>query len=98
MKENERCVYVREYSEIPGLQKAGDIRYEVCGDTGVYHFRVVCRPGGKIAVFRLAGASREQAHNLLLFLYENSVEPELAAAVVQDCVEQEAAVLPETAE
>ena len=87
MKENDRCVYVREYSELPGLQKAASVRYELLGEEGIYRFHVMRQPDGKSAAFRLAGLSRDAARDLLQFLYENSVGPESAYAVARDCVQ-----------
>lgn len=81
MKENDRCVYVREYSELPGLQKAASVRYELLEEAGIYPLSCNAAAGRKIAAFRLAGLSRDAARDLLQFLYENSVGPESAYAV-----------------
>lgn len=85
-------MYVREYSELPGLQRAGEIRYALDGGAGVYRFRITRLPEGKDAEFHLAGVSGHAAQDLLCFLYENSVAPEQAFAVAQDCMDAPAAV------
>lgn len=92
MRENVRCVYVREYSELPGLQEAGTVRYELDGCAGEYRFHTRRMPGGKTGTFYLSGVPENAARDLLRFLYENSVEPELALAVAQDCMEEPARV------
>ncbi len=92
MRENIRCVYVREYSELPGLQKAGIVRYELDECDGGYRFRTRRMPSGKTGTFCLSGVPENAAKDLLRFLYENSVEPELALAVAQDCMGEPARV------
>lgn len=98
MRENIRCVYVREYSELPGLQKAGTVQYELREYDGRYHLCTTRMPGGKAGNFCLSGVSENAARDLLRFLYENSVEPELALAVAQDCMEEPARVWQTAAE
>lgn len=98
MKENEWCVYVREYSELPGLQNAGSIRYSlVQEDSGLSLRAEQFRAGQSVPVSRarclLTGITRRAAENLLRFLYENAVEPSSLCAVVSDCLEQE--ILPQ---
>ena len=85
-------MYVREYSELPGLQRAGRVRYALDGGSGVFQFRITRQPEGKNAVFHLAGVSERAAQDFLCFLYENSVSPEQAFAVAQDSMEMPAVV------
>ncbi|HJD21519.1 MAG TPA: hypothetical protein H9915_06825 [Candidatus Gemmiger faecigallinarum] len=92
MKEIERCVFVREYSAIEGLQQAGSIRYSLAqAETGVCLLVQRLLPGGGPkpgggAVCRLDGLTLQAAQRLLRYLYENGVEPADACAVASDCL------------
>lgn len=93
VKENEQRTYVREYSELDGLQKAAEVRYALNGDAGVYRFSVTRLPEKRQTTFRLAGVTGRAAQSLLCFLYENAVPPEHAFSVAQDCTRDPAVVL-----
>lgn len=91
MREIEWCVYIREYSALPGLQKAGSIRYSLSGEETGCCLKVEryspdgCRQG-RGQQFRLNGLTRTAAENLLRYLYENGVEPSGVPAVLEDCL------------
>lgn len=89
MKEIEWCVYVREYSALPGLQQAGRIRYSLSGAEDGCCLRVQrfsADGAGREQICRLTGVTRPAAERLLRYLYENGVEPSGAAAVLEDCL------------
>lgn len=93
MKQNEWYVYVREYSELPGLQQAGSLRYSLSTDNAgcclqVQRYWADGRPAdGQCAVCRLSGVTRSTAEHLLRYLYENGVEPVHARDIVQDSLQ-----------
>ena len=92
MREIEWCVYVREYSALSGLQKAGSIRYSLSrDDTGSCLRAERCSADGirqgKAQQVRLNGVSRSAAEQLLRYLYENGVEPSSVPAVLEDCLQ-----------
>lgn len=94
MKENEWCVYVREYSELPGLQQAGAIRYSLMPEGSGLCLRAEqsrdSQPDRiKTASCRLSGITRSAAERLLRYLYENGVEPASLNAVVGDCLAEQ---------
>lgn len=93
MKENRLQIYVREYSDLDGLQKAAQVRYALDSEAGIYRIAVTRLPEKRETAFRLAGVSGQTARNLLCFLYENAVPPEHAFWVAQDCTQAPATVL-----
>ena len=89
MKENVWCVFVREYSELPGLQRAGRICYSLVQAGGGLCLRAEKEQASAspvAATCTLTGVTRHTAENLLRFLYENAVEPSSLNAVVSDCL------------
>ena len=92
MREIEWCVYVREYSALPGLQEAGSIRYSLSRDQAGSSLRVERYSAdgsrqGREQQIRLNGISDPAAEQLLRYLYENGVEPSSAPAVLEDCLQ-----------
>ena len=85
MKETEWCVFVREYSALPGLQRAGAVRYALA-QQGT-RFDAAGRAEGGAACCPLTGVERPAAERLLRYLYENSVEPAAMRDVVADCLD-----------
>ena len=86
MKETEWCVFVREYSALPGLQRAGAVRYALAQQgtqlcLTAQRFDAAGRAEGGAACCPLTGVERPAAERLLRYLYENTVGP---AAVGDD--------------
>lgn len=86
MEEKIIAAYIRDYSELPGLQKAARIEYRLLRVEGNFCLSLQSRPGGRSAVCSLPGLAGELASGLLRFVYENGICPEQLADVVQDAL------------
>ena len=92
VKETEWCVFVREYSALPGLQRAGAVRYALAQQgtqlcLTAQRFDAAGRAEGGAACCLLTGVERPAAERLLRYLYGNSVEPAAMRDVVADCLD-----------
>lgn len=67
--------YVRHYSEIGSIQKEKSVRYELVNQPDGYGIRVTLDSSGRIRsdCQERITSSREEAMELLTFLYENAV-------------------------
>ena len=89
-------MFVREYSALPGLQRAGAVRYALAQQgtqlcLTAQRFDAAGRAEGGAACCPLTGVERPAAERLLRYLYENSVEPAAMRDVVADCLGRGAA-------
>jgi len=88
MESDKIAAYVREYSEIKGLQHKSRVEYTLLRQGGGLSLSVGLETGdpvsGRKKVCGLHGLTEEFAEGILLFLYENSVGPENMADILQD--------------
>lgn len=79
-------VYVRQYSELEGLQHACTVEYLLYMEQrgpGIEVRR--SGPDARSERFVLCGRTAAYARRLLRFLYENAVPVESLGAVLEDC-------------
>lgn len=72
---NLATTYVRHYSDIGDIQKEKSIRYELVSEQGGYGIRVTTDSSGRTRSDYQGKitASRDEAMELLTFLYENAI-------------------------
>ena len=79
---------VHEFSELPGLQKAGGIRYSLAqGDAGLCLCAVRLPSAAAGVRCPLPGLTRRTAENLLRYLYEHAVDPACVPDILADCLQ-----------
>ena len=86
-----REIYVRTFSDIAHLQRAKRLSYALIVQPGGYGLRVSsmsCGNGSEETV-RNVFRTESQARNMLLFLYENGVEPEQLLEILDDIAARE---------
>lgn len=85
--------YERRYTELPGLQPAGAVRYSLCGSEPCLTMVAQCSRGGQTldrAAYPLWGVAMQAAQNLLQFCCENAVGVAQLCDVLEDaCVRAE---------
>ncbi len=86
-----REIYVRTFSDIAHLQHAKRLSYSLMIQPGGYGIRVtsMSRGAGCEETVRNIFRTESQARNMLLFLYENAVEPEQLLEILDDVAARE---------
>ena len=86
-----REIYVKTFSDIAHLQRAKRISYSLIIQNGRYGLRVssMSYGCGCEETVRNVFETESQARNMLLFLYENAVEPQQMLEIIDDITARE---------
>lgn len=90
-----REIYVRTFSDIANLQRAKRLSYSLISQKGGYGMRVslMSYGAGCEETVRNVFQTESQARNMLLFLYENAVEPDQLLEILDDIAAREGEAL-----
>ncbi len=86
MKTAALASFTKDYSEIPGLQRAAHVEYALFGAEGRLHVRVRAVCGGKTraALCELPGLDAGFARGVVRYLYENAVPVEHVRDILEE--------------